>query len=337
MEGSQGSGCRVLVPLDGSPLAAQAIPYARAVAAPGAELLLLLVLPDRDPSRGGLTGQVVFGEEDVLRAGEEEARRLVEETATRLRTGSGAPRVEVVVSVGDPAAEVLRVAAARSADVVVLASRGRGALGRWAFGSVADRVARASPVPVMVVRPDDDAAATAAAAPAVELRRLIVPLDGSDRAAGAVPVAGRLAGRLRLPILLVTVVDPARAVSPLLGYGAPFGDALYDDLRAEMRSAATEALEAAAEPLRRAGLAVTHRVLDGPPAAILLDLADPGDLVVLTSHGRSGVGRWLLGSVAEKLVRQGRAPVVLVRSAPEAASTPSGGRPAARDRARVAE
>jgi nucleotide-binding universal stress UspA family protein len=269
MEESRDPGRRVLVPLDGSPLAAQAIPYARAIAAPNAELLLLLVLPDRDPFRGGPTGQVVFGEEDVLRAGEEEARRLLEETAARLRAGADAPRVEIALTVGDPATEILRMATERGADLVVLASRGRGALGRWAFGSVADRVSRASPVPVMVVRPGNDAAATAAVSPTAAPRRLIVPLDGSERAASAVPVAARLAARLGVPVLLVTVVDPARAVSPVLAYGAPFGDGFYDDLRAELRSAATGALEAAAEPLRRAGVAVTLRVLDGSPVAAL--------------------------------------------------------------------
>ena len=101
METQPGLGGRIVVPLDGSPLAAQAIPYARAVAAPDAAIVVLWVVPDPEPMRGGLTGQVIFCTDDILRADEEAARRALEATAARLRPAAG--RVDVAVAVGDPA------------------------------------------------------------------------------------------------------------------------------------------------------------------------------------------------------------------------------------------
>ena len=146
----------------------------------------------------------------------------------------------------------------------------------------------------------------------VPVRRLVVPLDGSELAAHALPVAHGLAKRLGLPVLLVNVVGPSAAISPLVAGGAPSAPPVADHLRAETRDEAERKLERASRRFETAGIAVGRQVLDGAAAA-LLDLMRPDDVVVMTSHGRSGLGRWLLGSVAEKLVRHGAAPVLLVR------------------------
>jgi len=111
----------VLVPLDGSDLAEQALPYARELAEPGCQLILLEVGED----------------EDDLGVLERHA-------------GSCA---SLETAVGDPAEQILRVARDLQAGLIVMTTHGRGALGRWVFGSVADQVMRTSPVPVLVVRP----------------------------------------------------------------------------------------------------------------------------------------------------------------------------------------
>jgi nucleotide-binding universal stress UspA family protein len=160
----------ILVPLDGSALAEQALPYAEALAAPGRELILLEVGPDED-------------ELSLLDRHADSCARL--QTAT-----------------GDPAQQILQVARDLGVGLIVMTRHGRGALGREAFGSVADTVTRTAPVPVLVVRPDTD---EAPAAPVI--RRVVVPLDGSSLAERALPTAQALAEQLKVPMHLVTAID----------------------------------------------------------------------------------------------------------------------------------
>lgn len=320
-------GHRILVPLDGSPVAAQALPAVRAVADPKGEVLLLLVVPDRDTFDGGRTSEITFSNEDVLRAEEDVARQLLATAADTLRAAISTLHVEIVVAAGDPTETILRVADERAVDLIVLASHGRGALGRWAFGSVADRVSRSAAVPILIVRAQKIQPRTT---PSAALRRLVVPLDGSELATRALPVAKSLAERLTLPVLLLSVVDPRWTMAPALAATvatAAYDVDLYNEIRAELRAKATKLLESSSESLERDGVTVTWQIVDGSPAAAILDLAEPSDLVILTSHGRSGVRRWLLGSVAEKLIRAGLGPVLLVRSKEESAVSPDDGQP----------
>lgn len=309
MEATASVNRRMLIPLDGSMLAEQAVPYALALASPGSELVLLHVLPGAEPVTGA-RGEVVAAADEVTHGVETTVREELAALARRLVTRQDVP-VGVETAVGDPAARILDVARDRAATMIVLASHGRGAIGRWTFGSVADRVARSSAVPVVIVRPQD----APVEAGAVGVRRLVVPLDGSPTAAQAVPVASALARALRLPILLVTAVDPSQAVSPIVGYGAAFSDAVYQDLVAQLTSDARALVEQTGARLIGAGVTTDWQILVGPPAAAIMDATVGGDLIVMTSHGRSGLSRWLIGSVAEKLVRQGPVPVMIVRAA----------------------
>ena len=314
------SFARILVPLDGSTLAEQALRYAQAIGGAGAEFVLLAVVPPagaRRDLRGielyslglvppaitdqALQEHVVATVEEVQAQYDAAAR---EHLLTAARTWLGdRTRFTVQVATGDPAEEILRAVGARGVDLVVMASHGRGAVGRAVFGSVADRVAHASPVPVMIVRPRDTAAEVAP----VLLHRLIVPLDGSELAARAVPVAEALARRLDLPVLLLHAVDPAQIMGPFAGAAV-----LAPEFFEEAATKARRWLEDAAARLRSAGVATTTEISTGVPFATIAGAAHPGDVVVISSHGRSGVRRWLLGSVAEKLVRSGPVPVIVV-------------------------
>ncbi|MEZ4499640.1 MAG: universal stress protein [Thermomicrobiales bacterium] len=122
----------------------------------------------------------------------------------------------------------------------------------------------------------------------------------------------KLATELGVPVLLVRVIDLEQlglaaqlAASPVAQYAASVGT---------VRQGVDDYLQSHAATLRDAGIAVETAVLDGSPAPVLNDLTLPGDVLVLTSHGRGGIGRWLLGSVTEKLVREGNTPVIVVRS-----------------------
>ena len=140
----------ILVPLDGSPLAEQALPYAQVLLPPGGELILLEVVENLEPIHG-MSGWLLVPVEDVQRMFERQAHEYLQKAEATLRGEQPHARLEVVS--GNPAVEILRVAAERGVDLIVMTTHGRGALGRWVFGSVADRVARSSPVPVLLVRP----------------------------------------------------------------------------------------------------------------------------------------------------------------------------------------
>jgi nucleotide-binding universal stress UspA family protein len=155
----------------------------------------------------------------------------------------------------------------------------------------------------MIVRPRD---ATPEIVPG-HVKRLIVPLDGSELATGAIPVARALAQRLAVPVVLVRAVDLAEVLGPV-GDLLMIPPKVVDDAEAEAR----RSLEEVATALREEGVEAAVEVWIGPAFNAIAEAAQPGDVIVLCSHGRSGVSRWLLGSVAEKLVREGPVPVVLV-------------------------
>jgi nucleotide-binding universal stress UspA family protein len=275
---------RILVPLDDSAEARVALPYAAALAAPGTEIVLLTVVPSANAA-------------DLAPAG-------LESAAQRLRVGG--QQVHTEVAIGDPARRIIDTAVDLGAEMIVMASHGRGALGRLIYGSVADRVGRASPIPVMVVR------ARQLEPGPVGITRLVVPLDGSERAESALPVATTISRRLGTPILLIRVVDPADLMPPAVGIGEAIPFEIYDEAEEELEQEARRYLDTMAQKLRELGLPVATRVLMGPPASAIEEATHLGDALIIASHERTGVMRWLLGSVAEKLTREDESPVILV-------------------------
>ena len=275
---------RILVPVDGSPEASAALPYAAALATPGTEIVLLTVVPsatDADAARAGLAT-----------------------AAQRLRVAGQTVRTEVAT--GNPARRIVDIAAELRVEMIVMASHGRGAIGRLIYSSVADRVGRESPVPVMVIR------ARQAEPGPVGITRLVVPLDGSSRAESALPVATTISRRLGTPISLVRVVDPADVMPPAVGVGETIPFEIYDEAEKELEQKARHYLDTVAQKLREQGLPVATSVLRGSPASSIEKATHLGDVLVLSSRERTGVMRWLLGSVAEQLTREDDSPVILV-------------------------
>ncbi|HEU0114024.1 MAG TPA: universal stress protein [Thermomicrobiales bacterium] len=160
-------GPRLIVPLDGSTMAAQALPVARQLAAPEAEVMFL-----QARAGGGTTP-----------AEDASVRQQLAALATEVRRDRPDLRVDVVVASGNPAPAILQVAAERAVDLIVLASRGHRVPATRIPGSVADQVAAATPCPIFIVRADAAAGARIARDPA------------SDRAAGRVDAGGAGADR----------------------------------------------------------------------------------------------------------------------------------------------
>jgi nucleotide-binding universal stress UspA family protein len=287
---------RILVPLDGSETAEAALAYVALL--PSERVRLLAVESDR----ANLTAVCTTARD---------CRTYLEAVAAPLREQGRA--VDTVVVFGSPAEQILALAAA--ADLVVMGSHGHGGARRFVLGSVADEVARHAPVPVMIVR----GASKSSSAPAVQVTRIVVPLDGSELAEQAVAMAAAVADDLGVPVHLMRVLDvDALRATVQAGIHAA---AAYLRSQEEIQRYAEEYLAEQVQQLRNRDLTATAEVLTGSPAVTLLDAMRPDDLVVMTTHGRGGVRRMLLGSVADKLVRAAAAPVLLVRAnGPESAA-----------------
>jgi nucleotide-binding universal stress UspA family protein len=157
--------------------------------------------------------------------------------------------------------------------------------------------------------PDEDADQS------VAVSRIVVPLDGSQIAERALPVASDLAKQIAVPVHVVRAVDAASTLPMAPGvFGAvPAVSAdVTDQIWQEAESEAQSTVTAAVSRLQAEGVDASGGILNGSPFFAISEATQPGDLLILTSHGRGGVRRWLLGSVAEKLVREADAPVLLV-------------------------
>src|SRR5215208_6957781 len=300
----------VLAPVDGSTRALHAVPWAEKLAGPDGTVVLLRVVPPQPDYAESLFSLV--GAEDRVQEIQDTWARTAKadmDEAEALLSGSGVT-VEQMVAEGEPDEEIVAAAARRGVQMIAMASHGRGAVGRAIFGSVADRVARTAPVPVLILRtPDEDVD------PSVVVSRIVVPLDGSEIAARALPVASEVAKQLGAPVHIVRAVDAATALPMASGvFGAApavdpeVADQIWQEAEAEARSTVTTAVSR----LRAEGVDASGAIVNGSPFFAISEATQPGDLLILTSHGRGGVRRWLLGSVAEKLVREANAPVILV-------------------------
>lgn len=297
----------IVVPLDGSEQAEQVIPYAEALRGPGGTLLFFQVINPSGPARG-LFGDIEIAVEDLI----EQERNASKARLTEIADNWGdvlKKKPEVEAYAGETVEAIEAIVTERKASMLAIASSGRGALSRWAFGSVADTLMRQAPVPTLIIHPNGDLAEDQAVAP---FKRILVPLDGSEIAEQALPEAARLAAAAGLPVTLVQVINPSLEYS-MVGQGmTPITPDLYNEVEADFTAQANEALDQGAAKLGAVKGGVTKTVLQGGTVEALKQYTEPGDLIVMTSHGRTGFRRFLLGSVAQSIINERVAPVVLV-------------------------
>jgi nucleotide-binding universal stress UspA family protein len=302
----------VLVPLDGSSLSEHALPLAAAVARrAGARLVLARVHELLPPAYG--VG-VRFAEK-VDGALKEKERAELDAVRRRLPLDlTGQVTAELLEGDVVPAL----AARAAAADLVVMATHGYGPLARFWLGSVADQMVRVLPVPLLLVRPER---LPADLDREPSLREIVVPLDGTAAAEGILGPAADVAALAGASLLLVRVVRPLLLEGVAAGTEDAGAEArsLLDDLRDEQRAGEAEArsyLESAAARLAGRGLKVQTRVqvAEQPSVAIFRAAEAAGaDLIALTTRGRHGLPRLLLGSVADKIIRGSALPVLLTQ------------------------
>jgi nucleotide-binding universal stress UspA family protein len=276
----------ILVPLDGSDLASAAVRYAAVFAGDHATTVVLLAVVDEGARSGG--GPTAA-----------EARAYLEATAEPLRTTGLAVQIEV--RFGRPADEIDAAADELAADLIVMSTHGRTGVARWVRGSVADAVLRRGSTPVLAIN-------TTHAEGAWPPKRIAVPLDGSPEAENTLDRAHDLAVRFDADLDLVRVI----AWPPYTGEAAlPL---TRQEVEAELEGEALDYLETVRE--RMAYPKAHGVVLRGSAADELVAYASGlhVDLFVMSAHGHGGLIRMALGSVTDRLIAAGIAPVLVERS-----------------------
>lgn len=309
----------ILVPLDGSVLAEQALVPAQALAASlGAAVHLLHVVSEADRYHVLLEEETVARQlgygygvsaatqptlsRDTWLTLRQNAEAYLESQAERLQEAG--LQVTSEVRLGVPADVIVEVAESRHTGMIVMATHGYSGLKRWALGSVTDKVVHAAPVPVLVVRGSELPRS------AYHFHRILVPLDGSPLARQALPLAIEMAIQHQAEIVLMTVVVPQMAE-----FGVGFLPPSEQDLQA-LRERLLAEMGGFAEMLRQHSIVVTPVVVEGLAAESIVDLAErrASDLIVMATHGYSGLRRWALGSVADRVLHETKVPLLLVRA-----------------------
>ncbi len=311
---------KILVPLDGSTFAEHALPQALALASrKGASLHLAIVAT---PGSGGRSTPGGVPGEAARERGEAVAREYLDGVESRVRASGFEGEVEsTVLPPGNAARTLVRHLVEIGAHFTVLTSHGRGAVQRAWLGSTADGFIRNSPEPVLLIRPRGNAdVEEAPERPDLSRKpgsfsRVLVPLDGSKSGERLIPIARRIAGDEAALLLF-------RVVAPFTPGGSPYLPHVVREEQEHQKviEAARGYLEGLAGSLRQEGAKAEASVVTGgqPAVSILRTVEEQGvDLVAMSTEGRGGVARLLLGSVADKVVRGSPVPVLLYRQ-PEA-------------------
>lgn len=284
---------RIMVPLDGSTTAEMSLPYTIELAAHfDSEITLFSV-----NETGAIVTESLF-------------RSYLDVVAAELRSdmqtlGRSEPVIRIQIATGNPAAEILRSVDNGNIDLIIMASRGATVDSEWALGNIAAKVVRIAPKPVMLIKHQIHK-------DLVYQKRLVnkilVPLDGSRVGEAAIPHAEAIGKMLGAELVAFHATEPAPW---------PITNELITKARDENNlKAASVYLDRVVGEMRNRGLTITSHLVTGYPAEEILKYVEAKgiNLIAIATHGRSGVGRWAIGSVTDKLLYAGNTPLLVEHS-----------------------
>jgi len=256
------------------------------------------VLPVVEPLLGRGNGRALFLQ--VLPPGvlapEAAAQAYLREISARV--ASRGIRSEAEIAHGDPAVAIVRSAEREQAGLVAFTSHGQGGLSQWVFGSVAQKILRGCSRPLLVVR--------ALETPAARVKKILVPLDGALGSEAILPLALELARAYPAPVELFHVLSESgvEADDSKLRSWIVREKARMDARFAQIEQGAPD-------------VAFTRVFLEGDAATRIVERVDaePASIVAMANHGRTGISRWIYGSVCEKILQGARCPVLIARPA----------------------
>jgi nucleotide-binding universal stress UspA family protein len=299
---------KILVPLDGSKMAENVLPFARCLIRDLQIPVELIAIVDAAEMARTVSAAEGLFLSALVHDETRRYRNYLQRVAKNLPIGG----VQCTVRKGKAADIIIESAAAEKNTLIAMATHGRSGLDRWLLGSVAEKVLRGTSNPLLLVRAAEKTPPWETAA----LKVVVVPLDGSYVAESVLPSVEALAKNLDLEVILIRV------------YGVPYGaysagEGFYDPTCIEafvaaLKDESREYLEKKATELKKRGVTkVSYIAQEGLGADGIISLArqTPDNLIALCTHGRSGVKRWVLGSVTETVVRHSGGPVLIFRPA----------------------
>jgi len=282
---------KILVPLDGSNLAELALPYAEELAAAfNSEVFLVYV---SEPV------------EDQYR---HMHQRYIEDVAGQIR--KRIKKVSPLVLSGKPAREIIGYAEQNGVGLIIMASHGRSGITPWSTGGVADKVLHVTKIPLLLIK----VAKPRQRKPGKRLiNSILLPLDGSKAGEAAVRYVGELMDRLEVEVILFGVVPAGQHIRTVGGLDyILFPEQHLESVKTEAR----EYLNKAYRRLKRRKGEVRVELRVGDIAQEIIKFAEESDvgLIAISSHGHSGIEKWVFGSIANKVLQASNAPVLLVRA-----------------------
>lgn len=278
---------RILVPLDGSDTAEAILPFAQEIAAKNSAELLLVTAVDQVGAWDAALTLDVLDKEEVV------AQEYLKGHVAKL------PGSRSKVVRGDAATAILKTAGDEKADLIAISTHGRSGITRFLFGSVATKILEGADVPVLFLRPKEG---EDKGAPGPVVMKILVPLDGSDVALSVLPPVEAFAKAMGASLVLFHAVQP---ITSYPGFEMGAGAAI-PTIVGELQEQAKQFLARTAEEVRARGIEVTTAIaLDTPVNGVLRAGDDlKVDLIAIGTHGRGGLGRAILGSTADNVVRR---------------------------------
>jgi nucleotide-binding universal stress UspA family protein len=283
---------RVLVPLDGSLAAEFAIRFAADLASQNDADLLLLYLQHLPASVGSAESEEESNGENL-----EQIRKYLADVRKEQRD-AGIRAQDYILESRDLAGALFKFVESERVSIIVMSTQGRTAMIRWLFGGSIEKTLNNMPVPLLLVRP--------------MYQRIVVPLDGSKWSESAIPRATELARIHDAELTLLHVYQSKSA-----DYAGQWVLAGQQQIAEQSYEQMADQIIALRNRLRQEGLRAREVLIrGGNPAQVICDFVEAEEgisMIVMSTHGRTGLSRWLMGSVAQTVIKNARSPVTLVR------------------------
>jgi len=288
----------VIVPLDGSVMAEVALPYAEELVARRVSNLILLFVKEPNDYRS----------ENIIQAYLDSLAQKILKNAESYsgELKSAQSKVQTKILTGNPSEEIIKFADSLENSRIIMATHGQSGVGtRWSLGSVADKVSRATSRPITLIRAKRDR-------PAMHskglLQKILVPLDGSKHAEIVLPYVKDIAQLLKAEVIFLQVLSIQLVTYKMIEVPIP----------KEVQNAAKEYLEKLVEDFSKSGISAQYEIWEtrGDVAGEIVEYTEKKyvDLVIMATHGHTGPRHWVMGSVTAKVLREGNAPITLIRS-----------------------
>jgi nucleotide-binding universal stress UspA family protein len=282
----------IIVPLDGSSNAEIVLPYVAAIGSSfGSEIMLVTATESATSDESLFSKEYLKHVSEGLKAIIQQRQNLV---------------ISTDVITGKPADVILKLANRKKANLIIIAAHGASGGDQQLTGSIATKILSGSDTPVLLIKTKEGDATT----PEDLIKRILVPLDGSHISEISLKIVEPLATRFNAEIILFQSVEPMRYISSFETM-VPNIVLPSDD---EIKQSAAKYLSEIQTRLKQRGITVSSAIIASSPAEAIIDYADSGNIsvVAMTTHGFSGIKRWVFGSTTNKVMQAGRKPLLMI-------------------------